>query len=252
MVEIEYLSSPAKVSMADDWFDVATPDHFWLRWRFEILQKLMRQTPVIEGPILEIGCGHGIVLQQMSSLGYRIDGCDLNEFALKKVSGELHRVLVYNVFDQHPSLMGRYNTIILMDVIEHIDDDVMFLEKSIAHLMPGGHVVINVPALQSLYSKYDIVAGHVRRYSLGSLRSTMERSNIEPLAIRYWGWPLLPVALARKFVLRFLPEDKVIKTGFTPPGRGAVALLRILKAAEFSLPRLLPAGTSLMAIGRIR
>ena len=77
-------------------------------------------------------------------------------------------------------MLQAYDLVLLMDVIEHVDDDTAFLKTSLAHLKPGGIVVINVPAHMAFYSKYDEVAGHKRRYSTADLRSLFIRRASKP------------------------------------------------------------------------
>ena len=84
MSQPESLSAAAAVSMADEWFDIANRDHFWMRWRFDILRRQMRRFGITPGKTLEIGCGHGVLRQQMEeAFMVPVDGCDLNQHALR-------------------------------------------------------------------------------------------------------------------------------------------------------------------------
>ena len=56
-------------------------------------------------------------------LGIPVDGCDLNRTALEMAKPGKGQLFVYNILDQEPSLLGRYDAVFLLDVIEHIDDD---------------------------------------------------------------------------------------------------------------------------------
>jgi SAM-dependent methyltransferase len=58
----------------------------------------------------------------------------------------------------------RFDTILYIDVLEHIEDDLRELEIASSHLNNGGHLIILAPALQSLYSAFDKAIGHFRRY----------------------------------------------------------------------------------------
>ena len=159
MSNLIYLSNVEEVSMADEWFKIANEEHFWMKWRFSVIQKMKKHLPAPSEPVLEIGCGNGIVINQMEKhMGYKIDGCDLNKYALdlaKKTNGDL---MVYNIYDKDPKMTKKYSMVILLDVIEHIEDDVDFLKAACAHLKPGGKVLVNVPAHNTLFSKYDEVA----------------------------------------------------------------------------------------------
>jgi SAM-dependent methyltransferase len=236
--------------MADEWFEHATADHVWMQWRHEVL---VRQLTRIGHPIkkaLEVGCGHGVVRQLVErDLGFAVDGCDLNRRALEMATNGQGRLLVYDIFDRNPALLETYDLILLMDVIEHINDDLGFLSAALEHLKPGGLVAINVPAHMAFYGKYDEVVGHKRRYNVARIERLFRHTKIEPLSIAYWGLTLLPVLFARKMVLHFVSREQTIQTGFAEQNVVTRKILRIIQRLELSAPFPMPTGTSLMAFG---
>jgi SAM-dependent methyltransferase len=253
MSHLEYLSPSIPVSMTDDWFEIADENHFWMQWRFNILLKYKKYLPIDGERILEIGCGNGIVMHQFENqLNYTVDGCDLNLKALNLARKGKGRLMLYNIYDKNPDLLKKYSAVLLMDVIEHIDDDVDFLKTATRYLKPGGIVVINVPALMSLFSNYDREAGHVRRYDKKMLSEVFEKAGISTLKMVYWGGSLLPVAMLRKLVLSFTPKDKIISRGFKPPGNLVNKSFKLLMNLETGLPFNPVLGTSLLAIGKIK
>lgn len=254
--EIKYLSQPAEVSMADEWFEIANKDHFWMEWRFRIIQRLLSQTNILGkgARYLEIGCGHGQFLQQCDERlnDIVVDGCDLNLFALQKITSSKGSIFVYNIFDAPGNMLRRYAGVFLLDVIEHIDDDAAFVRKAIEHIHSDGVVVINVPALSSLFSKYDIVAGHKRRYTRQQMAELFQKCNLEPLHIGYWGFSLLPTAFVRKLYLSFISKEKVISKGFSPGYGWINFLFKLLMKFELMLFQSPPLGTSVVAIGKVK
>lgn len=245
MPPIQYLSQAAAVSMADEWFDIANEDHFWMQWRFHELMKAITDLDI--NPILEIGCGNGIAMSQFEKKNYHIDGCDLNELALKKVKDVKGNLFVYNIFDQHEKLDNVYKSILLLDVIEHIKDDKEFINTATRVLQAEAYVIINVPAHQFLFSKYDLAAGHERRYNKQDLEKTIAASGLVLLTTKYWGWTMMPIALMRKLILKFTPMEKVIQKGFAP-SKIADKILRLLMKLETGLNVSAPFGTSLIAV----
>jgi 2-polyprenyl-3-methyl-5-hydroxy-6-metoxy-1,4-benzoquinol methylase len=99
---------------------------------------------------------------------------------------------------ENPALLEAYDLVLLMDIIEHVDDDLGFLRAAMEHLIPGGVVVINVPAHMAFYSKYDEVIGHKRRYNRAQIAWLFRQAKMEPLNITYWGLTLLPPSLRSK------------------------------------------------------
>jgi hypothetical protein len=61
MSKIEFLSPPSSVSMADEWFDLATTDHFWIKWRHFVLLRQLNRARLSGKIALEVGCGHWMV-----------------------------------------------------------------------------------------------------------------------------------------------------------------------------------------------
>lgn len=249
------LSESEPVSMSQHWFQIANDEHFWIQWRFKALLSLMEDKINQQEPSFEIGCGSGVFINQFEShFNQKIDGCDLDLIALeqaKKVKGNIY---LYNIFDQHPTLTGKYKNIFLLDVLEHVENPVSFIDAVKPHAIVNGYIIINVPAQQWLYSKYDKAVGHKKRYNKASLKSVLESANMEVVEMRYWALSLLPILMLRSFILSLqkVDEKKIIYNGFKPPGKWSNFLFKCIMKIElfiFSKPF---SGASLMAIAKIR
>ncbi|HEX9425464.1 MAG TPA: class I SAM-dependent methyltransferase [Pyrinomonadaceae bacterium] len=256
MSRLEILSDPKAVSMGDEWFQFATADHFWMQWRHHILARALKRA---KGPMeraLEIGCGHGVARDMLErDFDLTVDGCDLNRMALEMAKPGKGRLFVYDILEQSRSLLGRYDAVFLLDVIEHIPDDAAFLIAASRHLRAGGLLVINVPANMWLASDYDRVAGHLRRYTRSGLIRLLDFCGIETRAVWQWGLSMVPLLLARKALLRRVDTkeaETILRRGFVPPNRIVRLLLHGLKNIETSLPFPMPFGTSILALGRLR
>jgi SAM-dependent methyltransferase len=253
MREIEVLSRPQTVSMAGEWFQFATADHFWMQWRHRLLVRAFKRAGVRVRRALEIGCGHGVARDMLErDFDFPVDGCDLDRSPLDMAKPGRGQLFVYDIFDQAPSLLGHYDAVFLLDVLEHIPDDAAFLSAALRHLRPGGLSVINVPASLRLYSDYDRVAGHLRRYTTSGLANLLKRCGIETQGVWPWGLSMVPLLLARKTLLRRAKTAAVIRAGFVPPNKISRLLLQGLKNVETALPFPMPFGTSILAWGRLR
>lgn len=251
MSEIENLSAPRTVAMADDWYDIATEDHFWMQWRHREVMRALQLSQVHIERALEIGCGRAVARGMLErDLGVPVDGCDLNRAGMATAKSGLGRLFFYDIFDQEPSLLGRYDAVFLLDVLEHIEDDKSFLVAALHHLRPGGMLIVNVPASMWLYSRYDTAAGHVRRYRGATLANVFAQAGIRPEGLRYWGMSMVPVLLLRKAFLRLTNPAATIRLGFAPPNPAARLVLSSLMKFETALPFPGPFGTSLLAWGR--
>ena len=90
-----------------------------------------------------------------------------------------------DLFDLKPSETGSFDTVIFIHVLEHIEKDRDALNKSYDLLEKGGYILIEVPALQFLFSQQDASLGHFRRYNKRSLKEIIDREKFKILDIWY-------------------------------------------------------------------
>jgi SAM-dependent methyltransferase len=231
---VQFLSEVEPVSMADDWYELATPEHFWMQRRHDILQSMLKKylPPDSLNSVGEIGCGNGTVQEQFfRTYGMVVDGYDLNPLALESSIAVDQPRICYNVHECHSSLKNKYDLILLFDVIEHLEDDAGFVKSVLYHLREQGSLLINVPAFQSLFSSYDEAAGHFRRYDIDMMQETLQGLGVTLTGWTYWGFPMLPLLWMRKALLS-VKKENIIQTGFKPPGKIGNLALRILSRLE--------------------
>lgn len=254
MGKIVELSDPQEVSMSDDWYELTDPNHFWIKWRFEILKRQLKPLLSEKTKILEIGCGNGVVMKQFEDyLGRPIEGCDLNRFAINNLVDNLSgTVYLYDIYDLDSSLIDKFDIILLLDVIEHIDDVKEFIDNALKHLKKDGKLVVNVPAHNWLYSKFDFVVGHKRRYNLAEIKNTFRQSNIDLLNVNYWGFSFITLVVLRKLYLIFKSDKDVVKNGFQPPNSIFNRIMLQIMNVELKLFSNVFSGTSVMAVGKKR
>ena len=79
-----------------------------------------------------------------------------------------------------------YDTVLYLDVFEHIEDDSLELEKAYESLKKNGCLIINVPAFQHLYSQFDKDINHFRRYSKSSLLKLTNNFDFSKVDFKYY------------------------------------------------------------------
>ncbi|GAB4011261.1 MAG: hypothetical protein Fur0010_05290 [Bdellovibrio sp.] len=250
--EIQFISQPQQVNMGDDYYLYARPNHFWLSWRYLKLKKLISHLIKSNNKLMEVGCGNSAFrIAAEEDLKVIVDGSDLNLYALENGFKGQGNLYVYNVFEKNEELEGKYDIVFLLDVIEHIEDDVGFVKATLKLLKEDGHLVINVPFGNWLFSKYDIAQGHKRRYNKKLLINCLKSAGLTVESISTWGYLLVPIAILRKLVLYFYSNEKKIhKTGFAPPHPFINIFFHFLKKIELGIPIQLPFGTSLIAVAK--
>lgn len=97
--------------------------------------------------------------------------------------------------------------VLLMDVLEHVDDDVALLQQYTSGLKSGAKVVITVPAFPFLWSGHDVFLEHRRRYTLQTLRPVVEQSDLKIMNLSYGFGLLFPLAAAVRLAGRLKDAD---------------------------------------------
>lgn len=204
--------------------------------------------PYLGPDVLEIGSGHGhVAARLLGSPALRrlvvSDPDDQCRHHLAARFGEDPRVEVRSVtLPGTVDLPQRVDTVLAINVLEHIEDDVTALRAMIAAVRPGGAVVIWVPAHPRLYGEFDRRVGHVRRYRRDQLRHVAQAAGLAIVDLRYvnlvgaLGWWL---AVRRGRVAE--PRPRLV----TAYDRVLVPLSRTVERAVRP-----PAGQSLLCVGR--
>jgi SAM-dependent methyltransferase len=234
--------------MADEWYEFATKEHFWMRWRFNVLKKLLPKG-YSWGETLDIGAGNGLARQQIEEYySCSVSVCDLNMYALERLPQGRGEVYFYNIQQRNKEFCGRFQTILLLDVLEHIKDPIAFLEAVYFHLKPGGKVIINLPACQFFYCGYDRVAGHVKRYAVSKIKDELQQSGFKVEDVVYWGGVLVPLLLMRKMYMPFCKDTHAIKYGFQSSSTLINSLFLLLMKIELKINPRPFIGTSLLVL----
>jgi SAM-dependent methyltransferase len=142
-----------------------------------------------------------------------------------------------------------YDLVALLDVLEHVQDDVGALKAVAAKARHGGYILITVPAHPWLWSAHDDVHHHKRRYTRRTLRRAIARAGLSLESIGSFNMLLLPAALAQRAAKRILAVRSADDS--MPPALLNRLLTRIFMIERHFAGRLtLPIGLSLVAVAR--
>ena len=204
--------------------------------------------PSIETKILDIGCGSGLMLNVLSEVGNTY-GMDMSDeaisFSKEIFNGRLEKG---SMPDDIPYENEFFDLIILLDVIEHIDQDVASLIAIRDCLVFGGKAVITVPAYMFLWSPFDEVNQHKRRYTLSELKRKLIESGFKIEKISYYNTLLFPLV----FIVRIF--NRFFNRGGAPdlelPNQLVNFLFKFIFGLEKYLLRAvdLPFGVSILAV----
>ncbi|MES1972977.1 MAG: class I SAM-dependent methyltransferase [Pseudomonadota bacterium] len=206
--------------------------HWWYTARRDILADFLAREGHLprDARILEIGCGTGHNLPMLAAFG-TVDAIEIDPAAREIASARLGKpVGAAPLPDLTGVERGSYDLVAVLDVVEHIADDVAALKAMAACLKPGGKILITVPAHQWMWSAHDVVNHHHRRYSKASLAAAIRAAGLEPRKLGYFNSLLFPLAAASRLAGRLTGKDD---SDDSPPPR----LLNTLFEAIFRLER---------------
>lgn len=103
--------------------------------------------------------------------------------------------------------------VLMMDVLEHVDDDVGLLAHYVRMARPGTRFLITVPAFSFLWSAHDVFLEHRRRYTLGQLCRVVSSAGAQHLVSHYYFASIFPAAAA----LRLLRRNRAPRTSDMKP-----------------------------------
>lgn len=173
---------------------------------------------LLKGDVLEVGAGIGETTRslcdgtQTAWVCLEPDEKLTNEIELKKKQGYLPSFIeIKTATLDNLSSERKFDAIIYIDVIEHIENDSLELKKASNFLKPGGHLIVLVPAHNYLFSPFDKSIGHYRRYNKKMLRNAAP-SSLKRIKLFYLDSLGLFASLANKWFLKQdYPEMKQIK-----------------------------------------
>ena len=109
-----------------------------------------------------------------------------------------------------PELGKKYNILMAIDVVEHINDDKGFLRLLERHMEKGSLLILAAPALEMLWSSHDIYLEHYRRYDLHSLESICATANLKTLDSGYLFSITLPIVLIIRIIKKWILRSEGI------------------------------------------
>ncbi len=160
--------------------------HAYHRWLYDVAR------PHLHGHVCEVGGGTGNITQHL--LEYEsvtvIEPEPISCRGLvKRFADRSNLTVVGTSLERCPCeavQADSFDSVLSVNVLEHIEDDVAAARTMAALVRPGGHVVAIVPAMNSLFGELDRVAGHYRRYSRSSLRKVFDRAGLRVVRARYF------------------------------------------------------------------
>ena len=223
--------------------------HWWYRARRDILSDyLTRYGKMPKGArILEIGCGTGHNLAMLATFG-EVDAIEIDPAARRIASQRLGKPVGAAPLPGLPGVpRGHYHLIAVLDVVEHIEDDVAALKAMAACLAPGGKILITVPAHAWMWSAHDVVNHHHRRYSKATLKKAIAAAGMRPEKLGYFNSLLFPLAAGARLAGKLTGRDD--SDDSPPPGPINALFERVFRLERHLIGRVpMPVGLSIVTL----
>ena len=177
--------------------------------RNDALSQAKLSEPDSNTVIMEIGCSSGFLIRELVAEfpNSVIIGADVVKEPLARLHKALPNIPLMR-FDllKCPIPKNSVDILLMLNVLEHIENDVLALQKAFDLLKPGGKLIIEVPAGPTLYDDYDRQLHHFRRYTSAELRGKVEKAGFKVGRLSHLGALLFPAFASVKYLNKLFPK----------------------------------------------
>ncbi|MEO6282453.1 MAG: class I SAM-dependent methyltransferase [Dyadobacter sp.] len=185
---------------------------FWYQHRNECLVQAMKANDFPK-EFHDIGGGNGITALAMQQAGYDVTLVEPYLAGIQNAQKRGIKKTIQSTLEEYaPEVKGTVPAAGFFDVMEHIEDDLAFLEKINSLLVSNGKIMLTVPAFTSLWSDNDVQLGHFRRYTLDDLKKLLSRAGFEVTYQSYF----FSLVWFPMWLFRVVPEKFGLKKKNTP------------------------------------
>lgn len=237
--------------------------HFWYRGRYRfLLRALDRFMPQAQTQLRGIDLGGGVggwvryLADRRSDCFQRLVTADFSETALSMAENILPAgVDRYQIDLMNLGWENEWDIAFMLDVIEHLADDVRAVSQAAESLKPGGLLFVTTPAFPGFWSYNDDFANHLRRYTRTDFKTISEKTGLQLLDSRYFMFLLSPLYLLTRLgpgIARLSPKEKqaLSEQQHRVPGKLLNETLTAIFAAETPIGHFVrfPWGTSVLGV----
>ena len=184
-------------------------EHWWFAARRDIIAELIERQAGLSNNarILEVGCGTGSNLELLQRFG-RVDAIEPDEPARALASARSGIAVKGGLLPDGVQLDdGAYDLIVLLDVLEHIPDDLGTLKALRPKLSKGGRFLVTVPASPWMWSSHDAAHHHHRRYTAASLTRVFDEAGYRIRYRSHFNTLLFPLIAGARIAGKLLKRD---------------------------------------------
>jgi SAM-dependent methyltransferase len=178
--------------------------HWWYVARRDVLHDYIARYAYLpaQARILEIGCGTGHNLAMLARFG-TVEGSELDPAARAVANARFNGTIgAARLPELHDIADAAFDMVAILDVLEHVEDDVAALKSIARRLKPGGRILITVPQYQWMWTGHDTANHHFRRYGKAGLRRVIAQAGLKADHLTSFNSLLFPLAAASRLVAK--------------------------------------------------
>ena len=176
--------------------------HWWFQGRREIVARVLEARLPAGASVLDVGCGTGFVLERLAER-FEVTGLEPDDSVRARAHPTIAAKLLRGGSDNLSALAGRtFDAVLMLDVLEHVDDDVEALQQVKPAIRPGGLLLATVPANPKLWSQHDVLNDHRRRYTAAAFRMLFGQAGLDLVHLTHINSRLYPLAWIHRLTAR--------------------------------------------------
>jgi len=243
-MQTQYIGSSFSDEMQNGLYSLEDTS-WWFQYRADVIGQVAELYFRKGQPVFDVGGGNGYTTCRMQQGGgYDMVLLEPSSGACKNARKRGVSNVICGTLEKENVRDGSIEQILLLDVLEHIEDDTGFLNLIRQKLARHGKLLVTVPAFQALWSSEDEEAGHYRRYTLKQFTEAAEEAGFRVCYANYFfGFLVLPILFVRvgleKIGLLKRNEDRTViekkeiqKKQFRDRGGIVGIILRVLEKTE--------------------
>jgi len=226
--------------------------NFWFQARSQLLIWALKAHFPTAQSLLEIGCGTGFVLNALHIAfpTLKLAGSEIFSEGLRYASTRAPQAMLFQMDARSIPFKDEFDIVGAFDVLEHIAEDDLVLQQMHQSVKPGGGIMVTVPQHPWLWSEYDTVDGHCRRYTRADLCQKVRAAGFQVVRVSSFVALLLPLLLVMRRMHTTNCSDSTKELRINSVVNGGLGTImgveRWLIRAGFSFPM----GGSLLLIAR--
>jgi SAM-dependent methyltransferase len=163
----------------------------------------------LQPPFLDVGCGIGDLSCYLAGKNWQGKSIDFSETAIEKAQKNLKKFPLITV--KNKSLFEekeKFKTILMWDILEHLEEDEIALQKIHTLLLEGGHLLLAIPSNPSEWRWDDDFYGHYRRYSAQDISDKLIRAGFKPII--FWDFTYPVFWIMRRIYTQVKSRPKIL------------------------------------------